>query len=157
MRWSAGRRSENIEDRQGVKASGDEMSSGERHALSVKQELQADCFAGVWGYHARARQVLEPGDLEEALRAAAAIGDDRLQQQSRGRVVPESFTHGTSAPRTRWFKRGFDSGDPRQCDTFATARPWREAAPGYPLASGSPPSSTQGLLRVSSGSGTPVS
>jgi uncharacterized protein len=106
-----------------VKASGDQMSSGGRNALSVKQELQADCFAGVWGYHAQKRQILEPGDLEEALRAAAAIGDDRLQKQTQGRVAPESFTHGTSEQRTRWFKRGFDSGDPRKCDTFATARP----------------------------------
>ena len=106
-----------------VQASGDRMASGERNALSVKQELQADCFAGVWGHHAERRQILEAGDLEEALRAAAAIGDDRLQPQSRGRVAPESFTHGTSAQRVRWFRRGFESGDPRQCDTFATARP----------------------------------
>jgi predicted metalloprotease len=106
-----------------VQSSRERMSAGDRNALSVRQELQADCFAGVWGNHARQRQVLEPGDLEEALRAAAAIGDDRLQQQSQGRVVPDSFTHGTSAQRTRWFKRGFDSGDPRQCDTFAAARP----------------------------------
>jgi hypothetical protein len=106
-----------------VKASADGPSSAERNALSVSQELQSDCFAGVWGHHARRRQILDPGDFEEAMRAAAAIGDDRLQQQSRGRVVPDSFTHGTSAQRTRWFKRGFDSGDPRQCDTFAAARP----------------------------------
>jgi uncharacterized protein len=106
-----------------VRTSGERMSAGDRNALSVRQELQADCFAGVWGYHARQRQVLEPGDLEEALRAAAAIGDDRLQQQSQGRVVPDSFTHGTSAQRTRWFRRGFDSGDPSQCDTFVAARP----------------------------------
>jgi predicted metalloprotease len=105
-----------------VRRSGERMPSAQRNALSVKQELQADCFAGVWGYHARQRNILDPGDLEEALRAAAAIGDDRLQQQSRGYVVPDSFTHGSSAQRTRWFKRGFDSGDPQQCDTFATAR-----------------------------------
>jgi uncharacterized protein len=105
-----------------VQASGERMSSAQRNALSVKQELQADCFAGVWGHHARQREILDPGDLEEALRAAAAIGDDRLQQQSRGHVVPDSFTHGSSAQRTRWFKRGFDSGDLQQCDTFATAR-----------------------------------
>jgi hypothetical protein len=105
-----------------VKTSGERMSATERNALSVKQELQADCFAGVWAHHARGRQILDPGDLEEALRAAAAIGDDRLQQQSRGHVVPDSFTHGTSAQRTRWFKRGFDSGNPQQCDTFAAAR-----------------------------------
>jgi len=106
-----------------VRTSGERMSAADRNALSVRQELQADCFAGVWGYHARQRQVLEPGDLEEALGAAAAIGDDRLQQQTQGRVVPDSFTHGSSAQRTRWFKRGFDSGDSRQCDTFAAARP----------------------------------
>jgi len=105
-----------------VQRSGERMSPTQKNALSVKQELQADCFAGVWGYHARQRQILDPGDLEEALRAAAAIGDDRLQQQSRGHVVPDSFTHGSAAQRTRWFKRGFDSGDPQQCDTFATAR-----------------------------------
>ena len=89
------------------------------NALSVRQELQADCFAGVWAYHAnRTRQVLEQGDLEEALGAAAAIGDDRLQKQTQGRVVPESFTHGSSAQRVRWFKRGFDAGAVNQCDTF---------------------------------------
>ena len=98
------------------------MRPAERNALSVKQELQADCFAGVWAFHARQRQILDPGDLEEALRAAAAIGDDRLQREGRGYVVPDSFTHGTSAQRTRWFRRGFDSGDPQRCDTFATAR-----------------------------------
>ena len=91
------------------------------HALSVRQELQADCFAGVWGHHAqRARNVLEPGDLEEALNAASAIGDDRLQEQSRGYVVPESFTHGSAAQRRDWFKRGFDQGRPESCDTFET-------------------------------------
>jgi uncharacterized protein len=89
------------------------------NALSVRQELQADCLAGVWAYNAnQARQILERGDLEEALNAAAAIGDDRLQQRSQGRVVPESFTHGSSAQRVRWFKQGFGSGDVGQCDTF---------------------------------------
>ena len=89
------------------------------NALSVRQELQADCFAGVWAHHAnRTRQVLEQGDLEEALGAAAAIGDDRLQRQTQGRVAPESFTHGSSAQRVRWFKRGFDAGAVNQCDTF---------------------------------------
>jgi predicted metalloprotease len=89
------------------------------NALSVRQELQADCFAGVWAHHAnRTRHVLEEGDLEEALNAAAAIGDDRLQRQSAGRVAPESFTHGTSAQRVRWFRRGFDAGAVGQCDTF---------------------------------------
>jgi uncharacterized protein len=89
------------------------------NALSVRQELQADCFAGIWAHHAdRTRQILEEGDLEEALTAAAAIGDDRLQRQAEGRVVPESFTHGTSAQRVSWFRRGFDSGTLRDCDTF---------------------------------------
>jgi uncharacterized protein len=93
------------------------------NALSVRQELQADCFAGVWAYHAnRTRQVLEAGDLEEALGAAAAIGDDRLQRQAAGRVAPESFTHGSSAQRVRWFRRGFEAGAPNQCDTFNTDR-----------------------------------
>jgi uncharacterized protein len=89
------------------------------NALSVRQELQADCFAGVWAHHAnRTRQILEAGDLEEALGAAAAVGDDRLQRQAEGRTAPESFTHGTSAQRVRWFRRGFDSGAVDRCDTF---------------------------------------
>ena len=89
------------------------------NALSVRLELQADCFAGVWGHRAdAAKHIIEPGEIEQALTAASAIGDDRLQQQSQGRIVPESFTHGTSAQRMRWFKRGMDSGDLRQCDTF---------------------------------------
>jgi predicted metalloprotease len=93
------------------------------NALSVLVELQADCFAGVWGHFARQRKLLEPGDVESGLAAAAAIGDDRLQRQSRGQVSPESFTHGSSAQRVRWFRAGLDSGDVRQCDTFTTARP----------------------------------
>jgi predicted metalloprotease len=89
------------------------------NALSVKLELQADCFAGLWGNHAdRSRQVLERGDIEEALGAAAAIGDDRLQKQAQGYVVPESFTHGSSEQRVHWFKRGIESGDVSHCDTF---------------------------------------
>jgi predicted metalloprotease len=89
------------------------------HAASVRLELQADCLAGVWAYHAeRARHVLETGDVEEALGAAAAIGDDRLQRLAGGRVAPESFTHGTSQQRVRWFTRGIESGELRQCDTF---------------------------------------
>lgn len=88
--------------------------------LSVRQELQADCLAGVWGHAAHNySNMLEPGDLEEALQAAAAIGDDRLQKRSGGEVVPDSFTHGTSAQRVEWFKRGFESGDMEQCDTFS--------------------------------------
>ena len=93
------------------------------NAASVRIELQADCFAGVWGHFAQQRNLLEPGDVESGLAAAAAIGDDRLQRQSQGRVAPESFTHGSSAQRVRWFRAGLDSGDVRQCDTFVTARP----------------------------------
>jgi predicted metalloprotease len=89
----------------------------EANALSVRLELQADCFAGVWGN--KTSYQLDPGDVEEALAAATAIGDDRLQQKSQGRIVPESFTHGSSAQRVRWFRRGLDTGDVRQCDTFA--------------------------------------
>ncbi|HAQ88707.1 MAG TPA: neutral zinc metallopeptidase [Pseudomonas sp.] len=93
------------------------------NGLLVRQELQADCFAGVWANHAQQRHDwLEEGDLEEALNAANAIGDDRLQQQSQGRVVPDAFTHGTSAQRVKWFRIGFDSGDPTRCDTFQTQR-----------------------------------
>ena len=97
----------------------------QRNVLSVRMELQADCFAGVWGHHAaregRAAQgkvELEPGDLEEGLNAAASIGDDRLQRMAGGRVAPDRFTHGTSEQRVTWFRRGFDSGDPRACETF---------------------------------------
>ena len=89
------------------------------NALSVRMELQADCFAGVWANHAdTARKVVEPGDIEEALNAASAIGDDKLQRATQGQVVPESFTHGSSAQRMGWFKRGYESGDPNTCDTF---------------------------------------
>jgi predicted metalloprotease len=89
--------------------------------LSVKMELQADCFAGLWGNHAdRSRQVLETGDIEEALNAASAIGDDRLQKEAQGYVVPESFTHGTSKQRAHWFRKGIKSGDVADCDTFGS-------------------------------------
>jgi hypothetical protein len=89
--------------------------------LSVRQELQADCFAGIWGYHAdRSRQLLEQGDVEEGLAAASAIGDDRLQRQARGYVSPDSFTHGSSAQRVRWFKRGLERGEMNACNTFAS-------------------------------------
>jgi predicted metalloprotease len=92
--------------------------------ISVRQELQADCFAGVWAYYANAKaQMLEPGDVEEGLRAAAAIGDDRIQGQGRGYVSPESFTHGSSEQRSRWFRRGFEAGDADQCDTYSVAAP----------------------------------
>jgi predicted metalloprotease len=93
-------------------------SEAQGNRLSVMLELQADCYAGVWGFYAQQRGILDPGDLEEALRAASAIGDDRLQKESQGYVVPDSFTHGTSEQRTRWFKQGFDNGDMRRCDTF---------------------------------------
>lgn len=102
-----------------------QQKSGNRaaaNALSVRLELQADCFAGVWGHRADSMQkILEPGETEQALTAASAIGDDRLQRQTQGQIVPESFTHGTSEQRVRWFKRGMDSGDVRQCDTFSAA------------------------------------
>jgi predicted metalloprotease len=87
--------------------------------LSVRLELQADCFAGVWGASVYARGILEPGDVREALAAAAAVGDDRIQEQTRGRIDPETFTHGTSEQRMTWFRTGFDSGDPEACDTFS--------------------------------------
>ena len=102
------------------------MSATEYNRVSVRVELQADCFAGVWGYRLANGQSplkLDPGDVDEALRAATAIGDDTLQQQSRGGVVPDSFTHGTSAQRVSWFRRGMDSGDFRQCDTFKAGSP----------------------------------
>ena len=95
------------------------MGQADANALSVRLELQADCYAGLWANHAQAqRQIIEPGDIEEGLTAAAAIGDDRLQRESGGSVVPESFTHGTSEQRVRWFRRGYETGDPAQCDTF---------------------------------------
>ena len=96
------------------------MSATEGNALSVRLELQADCLAGVWAHHAdKARNILETGDVDEALNAASAIGDDTLQRQSRGTVVPESFTHGTSAQRQRWFRTGLQTGNPDRCDTFS--------------------------------------
>ncbi|RZI40842.1 metalloprotease [Herbaspirillum sp. HC18] len=95
------------------------MSPVQGNALSVRLELQADCFAGVWAYHAdRARSILEAGDVEAALNAASAIGDDALQRQARGEVVPDSFTHGTSQQRVRWFRRGIESGRVGACNTF---------------------------------------
>jgi predicted metalloprotease len=95
------------------------VSKADANRLSVKMELQADCLAGVWGYHAdKSRNLLEAGDLEEALRAASAIGDDRIMRKTRGTIVPDAFTHGTSEQRVRWFKRGFETGDLNRCDTF---------------------------------------
>ena len=98
---------------------------GERgnNALSVRLELQADCYAGVWGYFAQKRNKLDPGDLEEGLMAASAVGDDRIQKQAQGYVVPDSFTHGSAAQRQYWFKVGLASGDVRKCDTFAQREP----------------------------------
>ena len=96
-----------------------------RNALSVRMELQADCFAGVWGHYAskpgradKGKVELDPDDLEEGLRAAAAIGDDTIQKRTTGRVMPDKFTHGSSAERVSWFRRGFESGDPQSCNTF---------------------------------------
>lgn len=103
-----------------VRAAGRGKSAAQVNELSVRQELQADCFAGLWGHAANVqRQLLDPGDLEEALRAATAIGDDRLQSEAGGQVVPDSFTHGTSQQRVRWFRKGFESGDFAACDTFS--------------------------------------
>lgn len=103
-----------------VDAARQRASEAEGNALSVRLELQADCLAGIWGNQANSmKHILEPGELEQALTAAAAIGDDTLQKQSRGHIVPESFTHGTSEQRVRWFRRGFETGNINQCNTFA--------------------------------------
>lgn len=107
-----------------VRQAGQGRSEAEVNALSVRQELQADCFAGLWGHAAQTqRQLLESGDLEEALVAASAIGDDRLQRQAGGTVVPDSFTHGSSEQRVRWFRLGFETGDINNCNTFSTEVP----------------------------------
>lgn len=98
-----------------------QTSEVQANQLSVRLELQADCFAGIWANRAQQeRQILEPGDVEEAITAASQIGDDRLQQQSRGYVTPDSFTHGSSAQRVKWFQQGFESGSIKQCNTFAS-------------------------------------
>ncbi len=94
-----------------------------RNALSVRLELQADCYAGVWGHSAKQRGVLDTTDIDAGMRAAAAVGDDRLQRQSQGYVAPDSFTHGSSAQRTRWFRTGLETGDIRRCNTFAASEP----------------------------------
>jgi len=103
-----------------VQAAQERGGRAEGNAISVKLELQADCYAGVWANHTeKTRHVLEAGDIDEALNAASAIGDDRLQKQSRGYVAPETFTHGSSAQRVGWFRKGFESGEMAQCDTFS--------------------------------------
>lgn len=100
-----------------------QASEREGNALSVRMELQADCFAGVWGHHAkRERNLIEPGDFEEGLKAASAIGDDRLQKMGQGYVQPESWTHGSSEQRMTWLRKGLETGDPKACDTFASNR-----------------------------------
>lgn len=100
-----------------------QVGQAEANQLSVRLELQADCLAGVWAHSAdESRQILEQGDIEEALNAASSIGDDRLQRKAQGYVVPESFTHGTSAQRVRWFRRGIQTGDMAQYDTFNVSR-----------------------------------
>ncbi|HEX4884290.1 MAG TPA: neutral zinc metallopeptidase, partial [Casimicrobiaceae bacterium] len=94
-----------------------------RNQMQVRLELQADCYAGVWGYFAQKRNRLEPGDLEEGMRAAAAVGDDMIMKRTQGYVVPDAFTHGSAEQRVRWFRKGLSSGDPRQCDTFSVQQP----------------------------------
>jgi predicted metalloprotease len=106
-----------------VQARQQEVGERERNQLSVRVELMADCLAGVWAHHSEQRyRALEPGDVEEAMAAAEAIGDDRLQRQAGGRVVPDSFTHGTSEQRVRWFMQGLKGGTVQGCDTFRSAR-----------------------------------
>jgi predicted metalloprotease len=108
---------------QKMEAARGRASQAEQNQMSVRMELQADCYAGVWGHHAGTLNQLESGDVAEALNAATAIGDDRLQKQSQGRVVPESFTHGSSEQRVRWFKRGMETGQPKDCNTFLAGSP----------------------------------
>jgi predicted metalloprotease len=95
------------------------MSESEANAMSVRVELQADCYAGIWGRYTDQKGILESGDIDEALNAAHQIGDDALQKRSQGYVVPDSFTHGTSEQRAKWFRRGFDTGKVSACDTFS--------------------------------------
>jgi uncharacterized protein len=106
-----------------VRAAQERGSEQQASALSVRLELQADCLAGVWAFHAdRARHILEAGDVESGLNAASQIGDDRMQMRARGYVSPDSFTHGSSEQRVRWFKRGLETGSTKSCDTFAAAQ-----------------------------------
>jgi predicted metalloprotease len=105
-----------------VRAAQERASDVERNQLQVRMELQADCFAGVWAHHAdRARQIIEQGDVEAALNAASAVGDDTIQRRTQGHVVPDSFTHGSARQRMTWFKRGLDTGNVANCDTFSSA------------------------------------
>jgi predicted metalloprotease len=107
-----------------VSARQQRASEAQANALSVRLELQADCFAGVWGHRAnRDRQIIEPGDFEEGMRAAASIGDDSIQEMSQGSIRPESWTHGSSEQRQFWLRRGITTGDPSRCDTFKETRP----------------------------------
>ncbi len=109
-----------LEDVAGLQA---KLNAAERNALSVRVELQADCYAGLWAHHAeKTKQILEPGDIDEALGAASAVGDDRLQKQTGGGIVPDAFTHGTAEQRARWFRRGFELGTIIACDTFEAAQ-----------------------------------
>jgi uncharacterized protein len=106
-----------------VHAAEEQGSRKRRSDLSVRTELQADCLAGVWAHSTQERGILENGDVESGMNAAAAVGDDRLQRMATGHVQPESFTHGTSEQRVRWFRTGLKSGDPNACDTFSADRP----------------------------------
>ncbi len=101
----------------------DRLDERGRNALSVRLELQADCYAGVWGFYAAKRNLLDPGDAQEGLRAASAVGDDSIQKQTQGYVVPDGFTHGSAEQRMKWFQTGLQSGDPRACNTFAAKGP----------------------------------
>jgi uncharacterized protein len=104
-------------------AAADKLDDRRRNALSVRLELQADCYAGVWGFYAAKRNLLDPGDAEEGLRAASAVGDDTIQKRTQGYAVPDGFTHGTAAQRMKWFQTGLQSGDPRSCNTFSAKAP----------------------------------
>jgi len=99
------------------------VGPAERNALQVRLELQADCYAGVWGHFAAKRNLLEQGDLEEGMRAAQAVGDDQIMRRTQGYVVPDAFTHGSAQQRMYWFRRGLETGDPRRCDTFTETQP----------------------------------